>query len=908
VNDNTRKWHNVSEEIVLRELSTSAGSGLTSEEASKRLAQYGPNEITQSKGHNPLMIFLGQFNQPLIYILLTAALITGFLKEWTDAIVIFSVVLVNAIIGFVQEHKALRAIGALSKSMTREATVMRDGRRQRVPGVELVPGDIVLLQSGDKVPADLRLVAVKELQADESALTGESVPVLKHNERLNDDTVLGDRVNMAFASALVTYGTGTGVVVATGDRTEIGRINEMISKADILATPLTKQIAAMSKVLLYVIIALAGITFLVGLVRGESPLDMFMAAVALAVGAIPEGLPAAVTITLAIGVSKMAKRNAIIRKLPAVETLGSVSVICSDKTGTLTQNQMTVQEIFAGGKKYLVTGNGYNPNGKIMFPQDGPQPEMNETLMQCLRAGLLCNDASVSNSGDTWSIAGDPTEAALVVSAMKAGLNRESLLEEIPRIDLIPFESEHQYMATLHADKKTGEKIVFMKGSVESVTRLCVCRGVEGEMVEPLHIAEEKIHEAADIMAARGQRVLAFAMMRPESSMTRLSHEDLRKGVTFLGLQAMIDPPREEAIKAVSACRTAGIKVKMITGDHDLTALAIADRLGIAEMKTGAADRSQVINGKVLAEMSDVELDSAARNTNVFARVSPADKLRLVKALQTEGESIAMTGDGVNDAPSLRQANIGIAMGITGTDVAKETADMILTDDNFATIEAAVEEGRGVFDNLTKFITWTLPTNFGEGLVILIAVIAGVTLPILPVQLLWINMTTAVLLGLMLAFEPKEPGIMTRPPRKPGEQILSPVILGRIGIVGLLLCAGSFGLFEWEMSKGSSADVARTIAVNVFVIGEMFYLFNCRSLKLPLYKLGFFSNPSVLLGSALMLAAQAGFTYLPFMNKAFSTAPLKLNDWLLCVMVGVVIYFVIEAEKAFRRRNDEFAE
>jgi len=732
--------------------------------------------------------------------------------------------------------------------------------------------------------------------------------VLKHIARLNEDTVLGDRVNMAFASTLVTYGTGTGVVVSTGDNTEIGRINEMISSADILATPLTRQIGAMSKVLLYVIIALAGITFLVGLIRGESPLDMFMAAVALAVGAIPEGLPAALTITLALGVSKMAKRNAIIRKLPAVETLGSVSVICSDKTGTLTKNQMTVQEIFAGGKTYQVTGSGYNPDGKIIFDGNTPQPEMNEPLTQCLMAGLLCNDASVRNNGETWNIIGDPTEGALVVSAMKAGLSRESLLDEIPRIDLIPFESEHQYMATLHADKKTGEKIVYMKGSVESVTRLCICRGVEGEMVEPVHLPEERIHEVADNMAARGQRVLAFAMMKPDNSLTHLTHEDLRQGVTFLGLQAMIDPPREEAIEAVSVCKTAGIKVKMITGDHDLTALAIADKLGIAEMKTGTAYRSQVINGKVLAEMSDRELISAARNTNVFARVSPADKLRLVKALQAEGESIAMTGDGVNDAPSLRQANIGIAMGITGTDVAKETADMILTDDNFATIEAAVEEGRGVFDNLTKFITWTLPTNFGEGLVILIAIIAGVTLPILPVQLLWINMTTAVLLGLMLAFEPKEQGIMTRPPRKPGEQILSPVILTRIGIVGLLLCAGSFGLFGWELSKGSSADVARTMAVNVFIIGEMFYLFNCRSLKLPLFKLRFFSNPSVLLGSALMLAAQSGFTYLPFMNRAFSSAPLKLNDWLMCTMVGMIIFFVIEAEKAFRRRKDEFAE
>ncbi len=569
---------------------------------------------------------------------------------------------------------------------------------------------------------------------------------------------------------------------------------------------------------------------------------------------------------------------------------------------------MTVQEIFAGWNTYQVTGKGYNPEGMIIPLANESSSETGKTLLECLKAGLLCNDAAVKQAEGSWKVVGDPTEGALIVSAMKAGLSAESLLQEVPRIDVIPFESEHQYMATLHAERNTGEKIVYMKGSVESVIKLCICDETGGNVPGTANISRSRILEMADNMAARGQRVLAFAMIRADRSLTGLNHDNLKQGVTFLGLQAMIDPPREEAVKAVGICKTAGIRVKMITGDHDLTALAIADKLGIAAMKAGVENRSQVINGKALAAMSDEELESVARNTNVFARVSPADKLRLVKALQSEGESIAMTGDGVNDAPSLRQANIGIAMGITGTDVAKETADMILTDDNFATIEAAVEEGRGVFDNLTKFITWTLPTNFGEGLVILIAVIAGVALPILPVQLLWINMTTAVLLGLLLAFEPREPGIMTRPPRKSGEQILSSMILQRIAIVGILLCAGSFGLYEWEMSKGSPENMARTMAVNVFIIGEMFYLFNCRSLKYPVRKLGFFSNPSVLLGSALMLLFQTAFTYLPFMNRAFSSAPLKLVDWLMCVMIGIIIYFVIETEKAFRRRSDDFAE
>jgi len=888
MSNNTRKWFNASEEEVLRDLLTSAGIGLTSEEAAKRLAVYGPNEITQGKGHNPLMIFFGQFNQPLIYILLAAALITGFLKEWTDAIVIFSVVIVNAIIGFIQEHKALKAIGALSKSMTSEATVIRDGKRQRVPSVGLVPGDIVLLQSGDKVPADLRLVGVKELQSDESALTGESVPVLKHIARLNEDTVLGDRVNMAFASTLVTYGTGTGVVVSTGDNTEIGRINEMISSADILATPLTRQIGAMSKVLLYVIIALAGITFLVGLIRGESPLDMFMAAVALAVGAIPEGLPAALTITLALGVSKMAKRNAIIRKLPAVETLGSVSVICSDKTGTLTKNQMTVQEIFAGGKTYQVTGSGYNPDGKIIFDGNTPQPEMNEPLTQCLMAGLLCNDASVRNNGETWNIIGDPTEGALVVSAMKAGLSRESLLDEIPRIDLIPFESEHQYMATLH-DAGDGRRLAYMKGAVEKVLARCTA-ALDADGV-PVALDAAAAHAQVDELAGVGLRVLAFARADVPAGQDHLHHKDVAGGLTFLGLQAMMDPPRAEAIDAIKACQTAGVTVKMITGDHAVTATAIARQIGIA----GAGAEGEAVTGAEMAALHDREFISLAQRVNVFARVTPEQKLRLVEALQSRGLVVAMTGDGVNDAPALKQADIGVAMGITGTDVAKDAADMVLIDDNFASIEAAVEEGRGVFDNLVKFIAYALPTNVGQGLVLIAAILLGITLPILPLQILWINMITAVLLGLGLAFELKEPGIMQRQPRAPRSPIISTAVLVRIGVAGVILLIGAFALFEWSQAIGGSVEEARTVAVNVFMSVQIFYLFACRSLRRSLFTYNPFGNRMIVLGVAVVVCLQLAFTYAPFMNVAFGTQPLAATEWVLIVLVGIAAMVLMDA-------------
>ncbi len=890
-----QNWYTLSEAQSLQALDTSLDEGLNTETVAQRQAQFGKNVITQKKGESPLLIFLKEFNQPLIYILLGASLITALLQEWIDSAVIMGVVLANAFIGFFQEMKALKAIESLSKIMNEETTVIREGKKQRITVSELTVGDVVLLQSGDKVPADLRLIQVRELQIDEAALTGESVPANKHAEALKEDTVLGDRKNLAFSSTLVTYGTGKGIVTATGNQTQIGQINQMIATADVLATPLTKQIAQFSALLLYVILGLAAITFVVGILRGETALNMFMAAVALAVGAIPEGLPAAMTIILAIGVSKMAQRNAIVRKLPAVETLGSTSVICSDKTGTLTQNQMTVQTIFVDKDSIEVSGVGYEPEGAFQHQQQSLSPTSHKALLACLEAGLLCNEAVLQhNEEQQWHIQGDPTEGALLVAAQKAHLKATDLEQLKPRIDTIPFESQHQYMVTLHQTTTADNNTVYLKGSVESILARCSkVMQADGTLRE---IETEFYHQKANDLAGEGLRVLAFAMHLLPKHQSNITHQDISEGLVFLGLQAMIDPPRPEAMAAVKACHEAGVAVKMITGDHELTAFAIAQKIGILPSSM-PKDTEAVLNGKKISQLDDKSLEAYAANTNVFARVSPEDKLRLVKALQVNEHIIAMTGDGVNDAPSLRQANIGISMGITGTDVAKETADMILIDDNFASIAAAVEEGRGVYDNLVKFITWTLPTNFGEGMIILVAVILGAELPILPVQILWINMTTAVLLGLTLAFEPKEPNIMKRPPRDPKAEVLSTPLIIRISLVGMLLCVSAFVFFDIALRNGEDEAVARTIAVNIFVVGEIFYLFNCRSLRYDMFKLGLFTNLWVLGGVGIMIVLQLLYTYAPFMQYAFHSAAIGAWDWLYILAVGLLIFVVVEIEK-----------
>lgn len=878
---------------IWQRLRTDGDRGLDAAEVLRRQGEYGLNVVTARGGTPGWKRFLLQFHQPLLYLLLLAAGVTAFLHEWVDSGVIFGVVLVNAIIGFIQESKAEKAVEALSNLVVTEATVRREGKRQRVPSAQLVPGDIVLLQSGDRVPADLRLFLVNSLQVDESPLTGESVAVSKDLDELPADAVLADRKNQAYAGTSVTYGMAEGVVLATGDRTETGRIASLIAGAVEISTPLTKKIAAFSQLLLWAILGLAGVAFLAGVLRGEPAVDMFMAAVALAVGAIPEGLPAAVTIVLAIGVSRMAKRRAIIRKLPAVETLGSTTVVCSDKTGTLTENQMTVQRVLAGGNYYDLSGGGYDPRGELTFQGKIIDPSQHPALLECLMAGVLCNDSLVVKDEEgRHTVQGDPTEAAMLVAGAKAGLIHEEVSRETPRIDMIPFESEHMYRATLHAIK--GQRTIYKVGAVERLLDRCTdMLGADGSLVA---IDLDAIRQALEEMASQGMRVIGFARRHASHEGDELEHEHVQGGLTFLGLQAMIDPPRREAIDAVSNCKRAGIRVKMITGDHAITARAIAEKLGIAD-----DDGIQTITGRELENVSDEDLPELAHRVDVFARVAPEQKLRLVRALQAHGHIVAMTGDGVNDAPALKQSDIGIAMGIAGTDVAKGAADMVLTDDNFATIQAAVEEGRGVFDNLRKFIVWTLPTNVGEGSIILVAMLFGFVLPVVPVQLLWINMATAVLLGLMLVFEPKEADLMDRPPRDPKQPLLTLPLFMRTGLISLIMILGGYWLYFYETSvAGESIATARTAVVNVIVMVEVAYLMSCRSLNHSLLHVGVFSNPWALIGSAGMIAAQLLFTYAPFMNHLFHSAPLAPGAWLRIGAVTLLSFAAVEFEKWIR--------
>ena len=888
-------WHQVHVGEIASLLETDLLNGLSTAEVQSRLKQYGANKVAEKGGIPPWKRFLQQFHQPLVYILLIASGVMVSLGEFVDGSVIFGVVFILGIIGYIQETKAEGAIRALSRMVVAEATVRRDGRKQRVRSIELVPGDIVLLRSGDRVAADLRLFRVRSLQIDESALTGESLPVHKHVDPLVFETVLADRKNLAFAGTLVTRGEADGVVWATGDQTEIGRIARLVSEAVDLSTPLTRKIAQFSRLLLWLILGLAAFAFTVGVWRSEKIVEMFMAAVALAVGAIPEGLPAAVTITLAVGVARMARRRAIIRKLPAVETLGSTTVICSDKTGTLTENAMTVQQIYAGGEFYEVTGTGYDPTGTIQQDEQPVSPDERPALLACLRAGLLCNDAVLVRKDGRTRVEGDPTEAALIVAAEKAGLLHADAQREAERLDAIPFESEDQFMATLH--RARDGHIIYKKGALERV--LGRCATMLARAGSEAAIDREKIRAAADTMAAKGLRVLAFARRNLRADHRELGHEHVARGLTFLGLQGMLDPPRPEAIAAVRRCQRARIAVKMITGDHLFTAKAIAQKIGL--YRVANARDSHAISGRELEQVSDDDLPAIAEESVVFARVTPEQKLRLVKALQAHEQIVAMTGDGVNDAPALKQADIGIAMGISGTDVAKEAADMVLTDDNFASIEAAVEEGRGIFDNLKKFIVWTLPTNFGESFVLLAAILLGTALPMFPVQLLWINMMTAVSLGVMLVFEPKEPDLMDRPPRDPRHPILTFPLFMRTGLVSLLILAGAFALFVWEVQQeGATLAEARTTVVNVIVSVEAFYLLNCRSLTRSAFAVGLFSNPWVIAGIALATVTQVLFTYAPFMNKLFHSAPITGEAWLRIVAVGVIAFAAVELEKWIR--------
>lgn len=884
----------VTHEVVLL-LETDAHDGLSASEARRRLEQFGPNRLPEAKPGGPFLRFVHQFHHPLIYVLLVAGVVTLLIGETVESGVIFGVVLVNAIVGFVQESKAEAALDALRSMVHTDARVRRDGSERRVSSADLVPGDVVLIDAGDKVPADLRLLEVTELQIDESALTGESVPVAKDEVVLPDATIVADRRNMVYAATLVTNGNGLGVVVATGAETELGEIHRLVGAAETLATPLTRKLTWFSKVLTVAILGLAAVTFAIGVLRGEQATEMFTAAVALAVGAIPEGLPAAVTITLAIGVNRMARRRGVIRRMPAVETLGSTTVVCSDKTGTLTENQMTVRAIWTPSGRFDVAGSGYQPEGSVLG-QDGTAADVSAcgALRWTLIVGVGCNDAQLTRTDDQWAVLGDPTEGAMLVAAIKAGLEADAVTETLPRVAAIPFSSERQYMATMHGNDEDGY-VVLVKGAIERVLDMCTTQLSEADTLDPLD--RDTVIAAADDYARDGLRVLAMAMARVDAP-TPFDVQSLHGTLTLTGLQAMLDPPRQAAIEAVAHCHTAGIDVKMITGDHASTATAVARQLGIL------ADRHEgdVLTGGDLAEFSADSYPEAVERASVFARVSPEQKLRLVEGLQARGHVVAMTGDGVNDAPALQQADIGVAMGRGGTEVAKEAADMVLTDDDFATIEAAIEEGRGVFDNLTKFIVWTLPTNMGEGFVILVAIVLGATLPILPVQILWINMTTAVALGLMLAFEPKEEGIMERPPRDPQRPLLTGTLVLRILLVSAILVGGSWWLFEWEQANGATLAEARTAALNLFVVVEAFYLFSCRSLTHSAWHVGVFSNRWILVGVTGQAIGQLAITYVPALNTVFQTAPISVGAWLRIFAIAAAASVAVAIDKRLRRQ------
>jgi cation-transporting ATPase F len=871
-------------------------TGLSSAEVRRRRESFGPNSLPARLNTGPVARLLRQLHHPLVYVLLAASIVTAALGEFVDAAVIFGVVALNTVVGYVQESKAEAALDALRTMSTVEAKVLRDGQVQAIPSEEIVPGDIVLLEAGGKVPADLRLTRVERIQSDESALTGESLPVAKTETVLGVSTRVADRRNMVYAGTLITGGSGAGITVATGSETELGEIHRLVGSAHDLATPLTRKLSRFSQTLTIAILALAALAFIIGLIRGQAAASTFTAAVALAVGAIPEGLPAAVTITLAIGVVRMARRGAVIRRLPAVETLGSTTVICSDKTGTLTENQMTVRVLWTPDGMFTVTGAGYGPDGAII---DGAGANATVSASHALRLSLMagagCSEAALIQEGRQWKVVGDPTEGAMLTAAVKGGIDLDRFENDFRRLATRPFSSDMPYMATLLQEASTGRHMALAKGAPEQVLRLCSHEMMADGGTRTLH--PDVALDAAQVLADQGLRVLATAAA-PIEDPASFGTAAVSAGMVLTGLQAMHDPPRAAAAAAVSACYAAGIRVKMITGDHAATAAAVARQLNLVE--SGYGTRAILTGADLDALSADIYPD-AVDAARVFARVTPEQKLRLVAALQGHGHVVAMTGDGVNDAPSLRQADIGIAMGSGGTEVAKEAADMVLTDDNFATIEAAVEEGRGVFDNLTKFIVWTLPTNMGEGLVILVAIISGATLPILPTQILWINMTTAVALGLMLAFEPKEPGIMSRPPRAPDRPLLTGAVIVRTLLVSALLVAGVAWIFEWEVGHGASVAEARTAAVSLFVVVEIFYLFSCRSLTEPAWRLGPFSNRWVVVGVSAQVGVQIAFTYAPAMNAIFHTAPVRPAAWPWILLIGLLASFIVGIDKRLRR-------
>ncbi len=890
------QWHALSTENALERLDASA-EGLSHAEAAKRLEEYGPNRLPEAARRNGFLRFLQHFHHILIYVLLGAAVITAALDHWIDTGVILAVVVANAVIGFIQEGKAEKAMDAIRQMLALRANVFRKGERHSIEGEALVPGDIVLLEAGDKVPADLRLLTAHGMSVQEAILTGESVPVEKHARPVAGDVPLGDRSCMAFSGTLLTTGQGKGVVVGTGSQTEIGRISGLLSEVETLTTPLVAQMAVFAKWLTVLILLIAALLLAYGYFVGHHDFaEMFMAVVGLSVAAIPEGLPAVLTITLAIGVQSMARRNAIVRRLPAIETLGSVSVICTDKTGTLTRNEMMVASVLTSQHLFAVEGDGYAPKGLIRLEDAHVASSEHAVLEDIARAAALCNDAFLREHEGVWTVEGDPMEGALLAFAGKMDVDARKTQAEWTRTDAIPFDAKHRFMATLNHDHER-HAFVFVKGAPEQILAMCQDqRDIDGN-TEALDVDYWQTNVEA--IAALGQRVLAFAVKPVKSEHTVLEHGDVEGTLTLLGMTGMIDPPRAEAIEAVEECHGAGIRVKMITGDHAKTAAAIGKQIGLQNPE-------QVLTGSDLDDMDDAALRQAVLDCDIFARTSPEHKLRLVMALQSHGMTVAMTGDGVNDAPALKRADAGIAMGMKGSEAAKEAAELVLADDNFVSIAAAVREGRTVYDNIKKVISWTLPTNAGEAMTIIVALLAGMTLPITPVQILWVNLITAVTLGIALAFEPTEEGTMRRPPRPRDEPLLTGGLVWHIVLVSLLFLCGVFGMYHYAVDRGYSLELARTIALNTLVAMEIFHLFFIRNIYgTSLTWKAVRGTKMVWTVVIAITVAQFAITYLPLLQAVFATEAIPFRDGLLIVGVGMALFAIIETEKQIRLRASQ---
>lgn len=885
-------WHALPVDTVLNQLD-STQQGLSRDEAAQRLTHYGPNVLPRERPLHPLLRFLKQFHDVLIYVLIAAALLTALLGEWTDMGVILAVVLINAIISFIQEGKAEAALTAIRTMLALEATVLRNHKRQRLAAEMLVPGDIVILESGDRVPADLRLISIYNGRVDEAILTGESEPVNKQISEVSTQATLADRLDMAYSGTIVTSGRLTGVVVATGSATELGRIGRMVSQVEKLTTPLLKAIRRFGVILSVTILSVALALFVFGvLVRAIPVPEMFLIVVSLAVAAIPEGLPAIITITLALGVERMARQKAIVRRLPAVETLGAVTVICSDKTGTLTKNEMVVKEVRLADTRYTLTAPDPRAASLVTAEAEVVAVQTHPTLLELIRTGILCSDTSLQQDpSGNWQVSGDPTEVAVVQLGLVSDIDVNHMLQAYPRLDVIPFESEHRFMLTLHGSPT--HNLLLLKGAPEVVLTRCQTEQLANGTKHPL--IWETWHQRVETLAAEGYRVLAFAAKATERS--SISPDDSERGFTLLGCVGMIDPPRPEAIEAVRECHQAGIRVKMITGDHAITARAIGAQLGIGNTQ-------HVLTGPDLETMNDSVLRRVVMTYDIFARSSPEHKLRLVQALQANGEVTAMTGDGVNDAPALKRANVGVAMGVKGSEAAKSVAEIVLADDNFATIRHAVEEGRTIYDNLKKTILFILPTNGAEAVVIVATVLLALgELPITPVQILWINMITAVTLALALAFEPGESEIMRRPPRDPHAPILSRQLIWRISFVSVLTAGLTLTLFLIQLARELPLATARTIAVNTLVASEAFYLFNCRFVHQTSLSLrGLTKNRVAILAVGLLTLSQLLLTYFPPLQNWFGTAPLAAGDWLWVLGAGLTVFVLVELEKLILRK------